>query len=154
MNKICTICGRVLPATKEFFYKKVDHRDGLYNQCKKCIIDRARKNRRDNLKKRIKYDHEYYKKNREKTQKRLSKAVKKRNKVTMEKLGISYSTIHWRMKKIIKKPKYCVICNNKKKLHLCCIDHEYSMDKGKWIWLCTGCHHLFDYCRKHIRMGV
>src|SRR6266567_997813 len=34
--KLCTKCGRELPATAEFFHLHKIHRDGLSSQCKEC----------------------------------------------------------------------------------------------------------------------
>ena len=43
MNKICTKCGRELPATSEYFFKQKLGRYGLESQCKECVKKRRRK---------------------------------------------------------------------------------------------------------------
>ncbi len=35
-TKICTKCGRELPATKEYFYKNKGGKYGLDSKCKEC----------------------------------------------------------------------------------------------------------------------
>lgn len=42
MEKQCTRCKQLLPATKKFFYANKKNKDGLYFECKKCNSERNR----------------------------------------------------------------------------------------------------------------
>lgn len=39
-TKICSKCGRELPMSSEYFYKKCDTKDGLTTKCKECIKEK------------------------------------------------------------------------------------------------------------------
>jgi hypothetical protein len=41
--KRCSICGNEYPATTEYFYGRKGTRDGLRNECQKCLEDRNRR---------------------------------------------------------------------------------------------------------------
>lgn len=50
-KKQCNLCLKMLPATTEYFYKRVESADGLRGDCKECKVrntlrNRARKNDR------------------------------------------------------------------------------------------------------------
>lgn len=65
-NKICTECGRKLPATTIYFVKNIDGEYGLKNECKECSKERIRiwkeKHPDENLSTKEYYDShkEYY----------------------------------------------------------------------------------------------
>ncbi len=149
-SKVCKACGQRYPATLEFFYRTKDNRDRLTTLCKKCSIKRVQKYWETHKEKRREGDKNCYQKNKEKRLKQFKEKGKKRNEVLKALLGVSYDKLHSIMKKKVPKPKYCTICNEKKKLELCCIDHNYSYNALNWIWLCILCHRLFDKCRKKI----
>ena len=50
-----------------------------------------------------------------------------------------------------KKPKYCMICNESKKLQLASKDHEYTSNPLDYIYVCQSCHYRFDSCRKKLK---
>jgi 5-methylcytosine-specific restriction endonuclease McrA len=60
--KICTVCGKELPATTEYFVKQSKGRFELTASCRQCRKEIAKKNREKNPN----YMKEYYKKNKEK----------------------------------------------------------------------------------------
>ncbi|TFG12062.1 MAG: hypothetical protein EU531_10945 [Promethearchaeota archaeon] len=76
--------------------------------------------------------------------------MKKRDRVrnVKKEFNLDYTSIHKYIREIKKKPKVCSICNERKKLELACIEHQYSKDSEDYIWLCRGCHLLYDNCRK------
>lgn len=41
--KVCTKCGRELPATQEYFYRKSASKDGLRTECKECHKPNSKK---------------------------------------------------------------------------------------------------------------
>ena len=41
-TKICTKCGKELPATEEYFYKDKTHKDNLKAWCKECVKEHSR----------------------------------------------------------------------------------------------------------------
>ena len=42
LRKTCSQCGKVYPATTEFFYARKDSKDGMFNICKICALDRQK----------------------------------------------------------------------------------------------------------------
>ena len=55
-TKVCSRCGRELPATEEFFYRHCWYVDGFRNQCKECVREYCDMNR-DKI---SQYKQEYY----------------------------------------------------------------------------------------------
>lgn len=60
LTKVCTNCGRELPATTEYFYIRKDNKDGLRNDCKACHNERSRQYRENNKDKLLDYNRKYY----------------------------------------------------------------------------------------------
>ncbi len=56
----------------------------------------------------------------------------------------SYSALHKRMYKIMKKPEACEECGEKKRLDLANISQKYLFDITDWTWLCRRCHLIQD----------
>jgi len=148
--KICKQCNQELPATEKYFYRKKDNRDGLTNLCRKCNIQRTQKYWKANLERKSDYDKQIYQENKRKRNQQHLRIQRDRNEILTNKIGISYDKLHRRMKQKVKKPKVCTICNEKRQLEICCIDHNYNQNPNSWIWLCLKCHRLFDKCRKKI----
>ena len=91
--------------------------------------------------------------NKPETKRKLSKIAKEKfgNKnpnwqPNWDKLTISQK--HNRMIKIILKPEKCSICNEKRKLAITNLDHEYSQNIRAWIWKCYSCHKKYDILEK------
>ena len=61
-----------------------------------------------------------------------------------ERLGISYSNLHHRMRRLINKPEVCRVCKQKKPLQLANISGHYMEIKSDWTYLCSECHKWFD----------
>ena len=121
-TRICTICGRELPATSEFFSRD---RDWLSSRCKQCRNKYFREYRQKNKNK----ISEYFKKNR--------KTPENHNKLR---------ALHIYIKNHKKKPEYCQICNEKRRLQLASINHTYTRNPEDYLYLCQFCHSLFDKC--------
>jgi hypothetical protein len=64
-TKICTKCGKELPATIEYFYKDTTVKSGLHASCKTCKSERSEKaylkNKEKILKQQAKYKQEHKK---------------------------------------------------------------------------------------------
>ncbi len=58
---------------------------------------------------------------------------------------MSYSQVHYLMRKRIPKPLKCPICNEEKKLELTNLDQEYSENIDMWMWKCHSCHIEYDH---------
>ncbi|KKK98948.1 hypothetical protein LCGC14_2637670 [marine sediment metagenome] len=130
--KSCTKCRKELPETSEFFYREKKGRNGLRSVCKKCASNYDKNKNVDKIKKN-KYQRDYYKKRR------------------VYFLSIRY--IHQKLRRQNKIPKYCTICNQPKKLELASINHSYSEDIKKYLWLCHECHALFDIEQRGVIIG-
>ena len=64
--KICTKCGKELPCTLDYFYKKSFGRNGLSSECKECSKIRSKINREGKGRDRyIQRKKEYYQENKE-----------------------------------------------------------------------------------------
>lgn len=48
-TKICKKCGEELPLTAEYFPTRKNSKDGFRNECKKCISEYKRQNRKENI---------------------------------------------------------------------------------------------------------
>lgn len=66
-TKVCTKCGKELPANNEYFYKKSSMKDGLWSECKECWKT-ERNDLKNNREKANEYARTHHMKNR-KTQK-------------------------------------------------------------------------------------
>lgn len=143
--KKCIKCNELKPATFEFFGKM---KGKLRNECKECSNRRHVEWNKKNREKRRAYDKQYGKENRQK----LSQKNKKWTEEIMKNSpsNLTYSGLHMKIKELIQDRELCLICNEKKKLQLASIDHEYTEDPKDWLLVCTSCHRVFDKCRGEI----
>jgi len=154
INRECSKCGKVYPATLEFFHKQNDVKCGLTRKCKICRNKKNRKWRITHIRtvldkiKGKEYNKTYSLKNRE----NIRKKSRERRKRIRDNFNLDDSSVHKYIAKIKMKPKFCIICNEIKKLELACIDHQYSRNPKDYYWLCNGCHQIFDNCRKVIKI--
>jgi len=65
--------------------------------------------------------------------------------------NVKYRALHKRMYDLVKKPKKCKICKNKKPLQLANKSQKYLYDKKDWMWLCSLCHSRYDHNWKMIK---
>ena len=133
MTKICKKCKRELPLD---FFNKRGRGDELRAQCKQCR-NIQKQEYRDNNKEKIKRDSRKYRSKNSHPRIRLESGKE-----------IEYRSLHQYIKKYKPKPKYCIICNEKKKLQLASINHVYTRNITDWLWLCQSCHMLFDKLSK------
>lgn len=62
-----------------------------------------------------------------------------------EHCGISYETLHRRMRKLLPKPTHCQICGFiTEKLDLANLSGNYLEDAGDFMYMCRRCHKLWD----------
>ena len=62
--------------------------------------------------------------------------------------NVTYGALHNWVRKQIKKPKLCGMCNKRKKLQLSCKNHNYKKDLSLWRYICQSCHSKLDKKRK------
>lgn len=129
MMKTCRKCKRELPLD---FFNKRGRGDELEARCKQCR-NIQKQEYRNNNKEKIKIDSKKYR------EKHSHSKIKLRGG-----LDITYRGLHQYIKRNKPKPRYCVICNEKKKLQLASINHTYTRNIKDWLWLCQSCHMLFD----------
>lgn len=53
---------------------------------------------------------------------------------------VGYSGLHAYIRKLLKKPKLCSICNKREAYDLANISGKYKRDLEDWEWLCRKCH--------------
>ena len=93
-TKTCTVCGKVLPATKEFFHAHKKGKYGLLEKCKKCrakyyqenkeaILAQQAEYRQENREAILAYQAEYQKTERGKEVARAKKANRKAMKLAL-----------------------------------------------------------------------
>lgn len=58
--------------------------------------------------------------------------------------NVGYNALHQYIKRKIKKPEKCSMCNKIKNLDLANISGKYKRDLTDWKWLCRKCHMIFD----------
>jgi hypothetical protein len=61
--------------------------------------------------------------------------------------NICKRVIHYRIEKILGKPKYCEVCKSstKKRYEWSNKNHKYSLNVKYWQRLCCSCHQKYDY---------
>ena len=91
-NKTCSKCGEEKPITAEFFYKRKDSKDGLYNYCKVCSAKAAKDYRQANREEVSKKNKEYYQANREAVRERSKKYRQANREAVNEQNRRSYHT--------------------------------------------------------------
>ncbi len=115
--KRCTKCGVEYPANTDYFHKHTQN--GLHPRCKVC---------------RKETDREHYRNSYSKVR-HVNRDKEKTN---------ESRKLHRRIRQRKELPDQCTICNKKKKLDICSINHTYTEDPKDWIFLCRSCHMLFD----------
>ena len=127
INKIeCTKCNIIYPANLNFFPPDKRKNSGLSSWCRECYKE--------------------IHKNRKTTNKYKEKAAKRMQnfRINNKDKHLAYRRIHGKMRRRIKKPEECQICNEIKKIELASINHVYTENEIDWIYLCSSCHHLMD----------
>jgi 5-methylcytosine-specific restriction endonuclease McrA len=64
-TKVCTKCGKELPATTEYFYKWAKGKFGVMAECKECWKSHTKKFKNDNKERYKEMDQRYYEANKE-----------------------------------------------------------------------------------------
>ena len=148
-RKICTKCKMSLPATSEYFHVRKDRKSGFQSRCKKCRNTKNRAYYKENSESLIEKRKLYYKEHRDEIREYDKLRSKKRYDSNPE-FFIKYTNTHKWIRHHKDKAKYCVICNEKRKLQLANISGDYKKDINDYLWLCQDCHLLFDFCKKNI----
>ena len=68
-TKICSNCGRELPATTEYFHKKKDGKYGIRAECKFCVKKYSNQRYEENKEQIIEHTKQYYKENKQQIKK-------------------------------------------------------------------------------------
>lgn len=142
-TKVCSTCGKKLPMTDEYFYKRGD---GYRGQCKECVRKRYKEYNESHKEKRAYYNRSYYA--REKNQ-RIQYYYKKKK--------------HFRDEFLAKWRKPCQKCGEQR-LYLIQFHHidpatkEFDISRSvyrkaklceeevkKCVCLCPNCHYEFHY---------
>lgn len=143
-TKICTKCGKKLPATLEYFRKKKRYKYGLDSCCKECKRE---------------YEKEYYWKNREKTLKRNRKnrrenplRTKKwdKNNKLKHKFGITLKDYNQMLEDQDYKCKICGIHQDEFGKSLI-VDHNHKNGKIRGL-LCQNCNIGIGNFRDNIKL--
>jgi len=103
LTKICIDCGKVLPATSEYFGKHKTCKDGLRNQCKECKNKYSKK-----------YNPKYYENNKE-SAKEKAKEYRDNNKEKVKKSKKHYRITHLEEER---ENKRLYLINNRDKINL------------------------------------
>lgn len=92
--KICTKCGKSLPATAEYFNRDKSHKDGLSSQCKACRYKKYNSYKEEHKNELKKYQREYRAKHQEEKKEYAKKYYPKYyedNKQSINKKHIDYN---------------------------------------------------------------
>lgn len=92
-TKICTKCGKELPATTEYFYKDLTLKLGLDSLCKTCKSERSRKHYLKNKEKILKQHAKYKEEHKEQVTK-YSKKYREEHKEQTAEYGKKYRQEH------------------------------------------------------------
>ncbi len=151
-TKVCYGCKKNKRNTVVNFGVNNSFRDGLNEICKKCRVISDKK--RNKLKSIVRAEHI--------GKAKLCKNCKKMKTISYENFykRSSYSDgfdpfckvcrlermrVHRIVRKIMVKQEFCSLCKKVKPLDLANIDGQYSENIETWWWLCSECHHNFDY---------
>ena len=103
MEKQCDICGKLLPATKEYFYgNKSNGSDYLYPRCKVCHKGRVKGWQKDNREEHLEYKRNSWRKNKRKY---LEYAKKRRLSNPSSKIASNMRSRMWHVLKGASKSK-------------------------------------------------
>lgn len=58
---------------------------------------------------------------------------------------VGYRALHYRMRQILPKPDFCVVCFVNLPEEVSNISRTYKEDETDWRWLCLSCHRTIDY---------
>ena len=61
---------------------------------------------------------------------------------------ITYSNLHYWIRKHLPKPKYCEMCKTNPPTQVANFNGKYLRDLIYWWWLCLKCHREYDKNRK------
>jgi len=161
MDKICRVCGRVLPATTEYFHKHNTCKFGFKNICKECVKVLAHKAR--NTPEAKQKRHDYYQENKEELErkrkiyyatnrdkilqrerdKNLANPYKRRESRIKAKFDISLEEYNALLEK---QHGVCAICglgessrDRKGKVRPLMVDHDHKTGKVRGL-LCSKCN--------------
>ena len=129
-TKVCTKCGKELPATVEYFYSQKGAKIGLTGQCKECIKEKSRRwsfenkekrkeTRLENLEKRRERERKYAKDNKERIVE-YTKMWREENKNNINEYTKKYiykrrrENVEFRILDTCRKRLYKAIANNRK----------------------------------------
>lgn len=171
-TKICTKCGRELPATSEYFHKNKRTPDGLYYRCKKCKSEddkeyRIRNKSKLRVKRKIQYwqnvehnrdqtrqwallnkekkktsDRQYYEKNKDRI-KKYSRNHYQLNRKKHYKLSLC-----WRNQNPTLYGQYQKKYAHKRRLTIGCVRHDLTNNEWEKIKIAFGsnCAYCGNYC--------
>lgn len=63
---------------------------------------------------------------------------------------VSYSGLHYRIRKLLPQQKLCQVCTVKSPREIACIG-DYNMDFKNWLRVCKSCHNRIDNTAEHLR---
>lgn len=144
----CNECNSVLPATEEFFKKARKGKPWLSHKCRICRNRNNRISHNKNIKRRNETNELYKIKHRQRLTQKKKEWTKDVMKNSPSKL--TYAGLHDKMRRLVKKPNYCPICNEIKKLEIASINHTYTENIKDWFWLCSSCHKVMDITIKKL----
>lgn len=58
--------------------------------------------------------------------------------------SVGYVSLHYYIKARLEKPLVCSVCGLRKELDLANKSGKYVRDVSDWLWLCRGCHNIYD----------
>lgn len=151
-KRVCSKCYKT-KEIEDFYIGK----EGINSSCKEC-----QNNYSNDWYSRNKFNRFQYRQKRKKHYKQLNEKLREKNKEARSKQieewkekqiiltnGIkSLSSLHRYIIRRKKKPQYCEICNEEKKLDLASINHIYTRNPNDYFYLCRSCHSIYDQCRK------
>lgn len=74
----------------------------------------------------------------------LSEETKRKISIANTKENPTYGAIHSWIKRFKKKPNFCELCGEKRKLELANKDHLYKRKIEDYLYLCRSCHRYYD----------
>ena len=154
IEKRCTKCSKVYPATPEYFYRHARKKDGLNSWCKKCNHVACKKYMQTNSGKTIRKKYQQSEKGKQ-AQKRYATTVNGQQKRRDNSLKSKYGFTLKKYNQLFQQQNgRCVICRKPETassqygVRVLAVDHDHKTGKVRGL-LCDRCNRMIGFAKEN-----
>lgn len=154
LEKKCTKCKRIYPATTKYFFRRSNSKDGLNGWCKECNKQACRKYNKTEKGKLIRQKYQQSKKGKN-CQKRYAATIKGKNNRKNNSLKSKYNFTLKEYNTLFKKQNgKCAICSkpettsNQHGVRVLSVDHDHKTNKVRAL-LCDRCNRMIGFAKEN-----